>query len=700
MQLRLLKVIAIVPVALLFVSASPGAQAPQYSISEFSPTAVQPSADGNYMTALKNMPTSGVSAAQAQITLPAGFVVDAASIGAATIATDRCTAATWTATLGDDGTIQLQSPDDSESELCPGATLTVTWHATAPAAEGIYAWTTSLSRDSTAFQLKGSDPTTTVDGTPPPAPAITSAPANPSNTSSASFAFSNSEDDVQFLCQLDGGGFGACVSPQAYSSLGQGAHTFDVKAEDAAGNESDTSSYTWTIDTEAPPTPAIESGPPDPSGSSSAEFRFSDTEAAATDECQLDGGGFSPCSSPQPYTDLSDGSHTFEVRALDGAGNRSDPAAYTWTIDTVNPVATLDDKPSGLTNQTTATFSFSSQKSGSTFQCKLDDAAFAACTSPKLYAGLNDGSHTFAVQATSLGRTGPTTAYAWTVDTIAPETTIGSGPGSASTSTSATFTFTSSEAGSTFACRIDVGGLTSCSSPQTYANLTSGAHTFHVQAVDAAGNADPTPATYTWQVTATGPTIVDRTPPGNVGGLKRNVGYGVLTLIWKRPPDADFDHVTVFASTSPAGPPLTVVYQGAGTTYTDTHFRNGVYYRYTIISYDHAGNASAGVGLQVPAGALLHAPRDGAVVRRPPLLSWQQITRAKWYNVQLYYGGQKVLSAWPTSSKLELRRSWVYAGRRFQLRKGQYRWYVWPGFGARSKPRYGQLVGQATFRVR
>jgi len=50
---------------------------------------------------------------------------------------------------------------------------------------------------------------------------------------------------------------------------------------------------------------------------------------------------------------------------------------------------------------------------------------------------------------------------------------------------------------------LDNGAWTPCSSPQPYANLGAASHTFSVRATDAAGNTDATPATYTWQITAT-----------------------------------------------------------------------------------------------------------------------------------------------------------------------------------------------------
>ena len=228
-----------------------------------------------------------------------------------------------------------------------------------------------------------------VDVTAPPTPTIDSGPLDPSNSTSASFSFSDSESGVTFLCRLDGGGFSACTSPKIYNSLAEGSHSFQVKARDAVGNESAAATRSWTIDTLAPPTPAIDSGPPDPSNSTSASFSFSDSESGVSFFCQLDGGGFSACSSPQAYSSLGDGSHSFQVKAQDAAGNESSTAAYSWTVHTVAPPApTLDSTPPDPSNSTSASFSFSDSESGVSFFCQLDGGGFGACTSPKIYSGL------------------------------------------------------------------------------------------------------------------------------------------------------------------------------------------------------------------------------------------------------------------------------------------------------------------------
>jgi hypothetical protein len=87
-----------------------------------------------------------------------------------------------------------------------------------------------------------------IDRTPPPAPALTGAPSNPSTSTSATFTYTDSESGVSFRCSLDGSSYKACASGgQTYSGLSQGSHTFKVVACDAAGNCSGATRFTWTI---------------------------------------------------------------------------------------------------------------------------------------------------------------------------------------------------------------------------------------------------------------------------------------------------------------------------------------------------------------------------------------------------------------------------------------------------------------------
>jgi hypothetical protein len=88
------------------------------------------------------------------------------------------------------------------------------------------------------------------------------------------------------------------------------------------------------------------------------------------------------------------------VRARDAAGNvDATPATFTWTVDTAAPNTTITGGANGGNNTNPVSFTFSSSEAGSTFECSMDGAAFAACGSGVSYTGLAKGQHTFQVRA-------------------------------------------------------------------------------------------------------------------------------------------------------------------------------------------------------------------------------------------------------------------------------------------------------------
>jgi hypothetical protein len=72
---------------------------------------------------------------------------------------------------------------------------------------------------------------------------------------------------------------------------------------------------------------------------------------------------------------------------------------------------------------------------------------------------------------------------------------------------------------------------------------------------------------------------------------------------------------------------------------------------------------------------------------------------ARYYNLQLWRRGRKILSVWPARPRYQLKRRWRYGGRSWRLGPGRYRWFVWPGFGPRPKADYGRRIGPGRFRV-
>ncbi len=343
----------------------------------------------------------------------------------------------------------------------------------------------------------------------PPTTTITAKPASPISDSSPSFTFAAGEA-AQFQCRLDAAAFALCSSPKSYASLGDGSHTFDVRATDAAGNTGPDASHVWTIDTIAPAV-TITGAPSSPTNSNSPSFAFA-ADGPATFRCKLNAGAFATCSSPKAYAGLPDGQHSFEVEATDAAGNTSTAAVHAWTVDTDPPAAAITEKPAASSSDPSPSFSFNADEGGSSFQCKLDTEAFFPCASPKALSGLSDGSHTFSVSAAdTAGNIGPAATYTWVVDTGAPVATITTKPSNPSNVSGPALAFSAGET-ATFQCKLDGAGFGACSSPTSYGGLADGSHTFVVKATDAAGNTGAE-VSYTWTIDTVAPTAAISAQP-------------------------------------------------------------------------------------------------------------------------------------------------------------------------------------------
>jgi hypothetical protein len=235
-------------------------------------------------------------------------------------------------------------------------------------------------------------------------------PAPSTNSNSAEFTY-EAPTATSYECRLDAEAFASCPaagSPQTYADLADGRHTFQVRGVNASGPDPTPASYTWTVDTVAP-TASITSHPLDPSPGKTATFRYSSNEGGSKFECRLAPleASFSACATQsKTYANLADGTYEFEVRAVDAAGNaQSTATVFGWTVDnsladTTPPDTSIATKPSDPSGSSTAAFAYTSSEPGSTFECKLDSAPFAACPSTGIaYSGLGEGQHTFQVRA-------------------------------------------------------------------------------------------------------------------------------------------------------------------------------------------------------------------------------------------------------------------------------------------------------------
>ncbi|HEV7861186.1 MAG TPA: Ig-like domain-containing protein, partial [Acidimicrobiia bacterium] len=518
-------------------------------------------------------------------------------------------------------------------------------------------WTMDTSDSSlNAFALMGADPY--FNGAPAaPTPATTiAAGSGPSGTvasRAASFTFSADQPGATFACRVDTDAFAACAAPFNAAGLSDGNHTFEARATTAAGGTDPSAARrSWTVDatgptvsglvpdagatgvnrdaiagatfseavtaatvssatvqltgpggiavpagvgysaasraftltpasrlafnttytvtvnggsagvadslgnrmtadrvwsfTTVPPPPVpntfLGAGPSDPSGSGSATFGFSSDQPDAAFQCRLDVAAFAACSSPATYTGLADGQHTFEVRAwtIDG-GTDPDAAAAGWRVDTTAPsvsATTPIGGAGGVALDATVTAAFS----------EAVDPAIVTASAVSLQSGVGPVSATVAYDPTS--RTATLTPAApltqgtlytvtvsggsggvadvagnrmaadrvWSFSTTAPvpDTVIdpASGPSGTATAGTAGFTFSSDQPGASFVCRLDGAATASaCTSPWATATpLADGSHTFEVTAWTPYGGADPDPATRTWVVDTTAPTVTGVTP--------------------------------------------------------------------------------------------------------------------------------------------------------------------------------------------
>ncbi|MEJ8800599.1 Ig-like domain-containing protein [Pontibacter sp. H249] len=265
-----------------------------------------------------------------------------------------------------------------------------------------------------------------------PETTIATKPATLTNTNTATFSFTSNESDVIYLVSINGAAFTEVSNPYTINNVADGTHTLAVKARDAAGNIDETpASFTWTIDTKAPAAPVVLTPAEDAVLSNSRPAISGTAEANATvslfsGDTQLGtaNAGTSGSWSFTPVTALADGEQQITAKATDAAGNTGNVSnVRRFTIDAKAPETTIATKPDAITNQSTATFTFSSNEEGVTYEVSLNGGAYEEEANPFTLQNLQDGAYTLAVKATDkAGNTDNSPAtYTWTIDTQAPE---------------------------------------------------------------------------------------------------------------------------------------------------------------------------------------------------------------------------------------------------------------------------------------
>jgi hypothetical protein len=435
---------------------------------------------------------------------------------------------------------------------------------------------------------------------------------------------------------------------------------------DRAGNTSAAGAFGFQYDETGPVVTPTAARDPDSNGwyNHALSVSFAGTDATS---------GLDSCVPPQTYTGPDSPNASVSGSCVDHAGNTS-VGSFALSYDATAPLAygapARDPDSNGWYNQPLrVAFDGTDATSG-----------IGSCTAPTVYSGPDDADASLTGACSDrAGNTSALSTFSLGYDASPPQ--VAAAPARPPDANGwynhpLTVDFTGNDATS----GIESCGRVTYSGPDAATAFVGGS------CRDRAGNQGAVSIVVKYDATAPAITL-----------LVAKAGKRSAKLIWRTTPDTQ--KVELTRSPGSAGEDESVVFQGAGSTssFLDAGLRAGRSYHYRLQAADEAANEATRPLEFVGRGALLY-PGPGERVSKPPLLVWSAVRGAKYYNVVLVRG-RRVFSAWPVRARLQLPRSWTYHGRRYKLRAGAYRWYVWPGRGRLAAGRYGKLLGGSSFVV-
>jgi len=572
--------------------------------------------------------------------------------------------------------------------------------------------------DAAGNEAEAGPTTFTVDITAPSAPTVT-ALAGRTSSKDAQIGFTHAEPNLTFLCSLDGAAEEQCTSPKTYSGLTEEGHTFAVRARDAAGNVGAAASRSWTVDTTAPALSLV--SPSHGTFTNDTTPQFSGTGGTATGDLsgvdvevrQGNATGGQPFReltatvnasgawsvTVTPALPLPEGTYNVLAGQSDDVGNSSASARHTFTVDLSVPSVALSAPANGTVMRVGTP-----RLSGTSDQAAIELDVFAGSPpagnpvrsldlpvvdgswTTMLAPALPDGVYTTVARATNAaGTTSTSNARSFVVDNVPPAFT--SVPENLTLEQTAragevvAYTVTAEDG-------LDPSPQVVCS-PETGSSFPRGATDVECTVTDWSGFS--VEAGFTVRVANT-------IAPVPVASFAARPGNRVVRLSWSRPTDWDYQRVVVRRAVRGKGNWKVLLRSRTARSFADRTVRNDRQYVYRVTSVDLAGNVSPVAAAPARPSAFL-APAWGEPVLAPPLLRWAKVRGARYYNVQLWRGGRKILSRWPAANRYKLGAAWRFQGRRYTLKPGLYIAHVWPGFGPKARGRYGPRIGWTKFVV-
>src|SRR2546427_1838358 len=313
----------------------------------------------------------------------------------------------------------------------------------------------------------------------------------------------------------------------------------------------------------------------------------------------------------------SDGNHTVQVTAYDGAANAAS-AAVSVIVDTTPPVLSITYPAAGaLFGSTTVAVAWSASDAGSGldhFELSVDGGPVTVLGPAEVnhtFAGLSQGSHLATVVAFDLAGHSTTATRSFTVDTTAP-TIVLSAPAAGYVSTRnvlVTWTASDNVGLDHIEVSLDGGAATSLAAGTTsypFSGLSDGSHTFHLRAVDPAGNSATTDVTV--MVDVTKPTASITSPAASA----YLASHSVVVRWTAADPTSGIDHYQLSID---GGAALTV--DATATSYTFSGVADGPH-TIRLTAVDRAGNTGL-VSVSVTVDTVdptisIASPASGAVL--------------------------------------------------------------------------------------
>jgi hypothetical protein len=93
-------------------------------------------------------------------------------------------------------------------------------------------------------------------------------------------------------------------------------------------------------------------------------------------------------------------------------------------------------------------------------------------------------------------------------------------------------------------------------------------------------------------------------------------------------------------------------------------------------------------------------PRRAAAAVPARIFVWPPVPHARFYDIQFFRNGRRILRAAPTAPRFRLRLKWSFRGRSLELKPGTYVWVVRPVTGSGRDLRVGKPITHASWVLR